>query len=252
LQDGNKYVTSDIRVDKKSDLALVKIDTNGAKLPFCELGESQHMEVGDRVLAFGAPFGLRGSVTQGIISAKGRNGLNMNMYEDFLQTDAAINAGSSGGPLVNLEGKVIGINAAIKSRSGGFDGVGLAISSQLARGVKEALLKHGKVRRGYLGAQVLDVDAAAAKKLGLAKTEGAVVSLVFKNTPAAKAGLSVEDVIVKVEGTVVLDSRHMQELIMQLPPGKTASLEILRGGTVQELTVTLEEQPETFGKPAPK
>jgi serine protease Do len=252
MLDGSKYVTSDIRTDKKTDLAIVKIDAKGKKLPYLEFGDSDQMEAGDRVLALGAPFGLRGSVTQGIISARGRNGLNMNVYEDFLQTDAAINAGSSGGPLVNLEGRVIGINAAIKSRSGGFSGVGLAVSSNLARGVKDALLKQGKVKRGYLGAQVLDLEPDLAKKLGLTKAHGAVVSVVFKNTPAAKAGLQPGDVILKVVDKTVFDGRHMQELIMNLPLDKAATLEILRDGKQESVTVTIVEQPESFGKAAPQ
>ena len=136
LQDGRTTFTSkDIHGDRKTDLAIVRIDPKGKKLPSLELGDSATMEIGDRVLAIGAPFGLTGTVTAGIVSAKGRNGLNVNMYEDFLQTDAAINPGNSGGPLVNLEGKVIGINAAIRSRTGGFQGVGLAIPSNMAKNV---------------------------------------------------------------------------------------------------------------------
>src|SRR5206468_8280935 len=126
--------------------------------PVLELGDSEVMEIGDRVLAVGAPFGLTGSVTHGIVSAKGRSGLAMNMYEDFLQTDAAINPGNSGGPLVSLEGKVVGINAAIKSKSGGFQGVGLAVASNLAKHVVPDLRTHGAVKRGYLGAQIHELD----------------------------------------------------------------------------------------------
>src|SRR5262249_5833848 len=129
LNDGRKFVTKDIKADPKTDLAVVRIESKDP-LPFLELGDSDAMEMGDRVLAFGAPFGLTGSVTSGIVSAKSR-ALRINQYEDFLQTDAAINPGNSGGPLVNLEGKVIGINSAIKSRSGGFQGVGLAIASNM-------------------------------------------------------------------------------------------------------------------------
>src|SRR5471030_1513870 len=134
------------------------------------------MEIGDRVLAVGAPFGLAGSVTQGIVSAKGRNGLNMNMYEHFLQTDAAINPGNSGGPLVNLEGKVVGINAAIKSKSGGFQGVGLAVASNLAKNVVPALRDTGTVQRGYLGIQVRELTPEVAARLGVPKDGGVVVA----------------------------------------------------------------------------
>src|SRR5262249_14352119 len=141
--------------------------TTKEPLPALELGDSSSMEIGDRVLAVGAPFGLTGSVTAGIVSAKGRNRLNMNMYEDFLQTDAAINPGNSGGPLVNMEGKVIGINSAIKSRSGGFQGVGLAIASNMAKSVMTQLLKDGMVHRGYLGVQIKDLTPEVATRLGL-------------------------------------------------------------------------------------
>src|SRR4029078_2806708 len=127
------------------------------------------MEIGDRVLAVGAPFGLTGTVTHGIISAKGRNGLKMNMYEDFLQTDAPINPGNSGGPLVSLDGKVIGINAAIKSRSGGFQGIGLAVSSNLAKNIVHSLRTTGVVQRGYLGVKVRNLQPEVAERLGIAK-----------------------------------------------------------------------------------
>src|SRR5262249_38632088 len=150
-----KFTSKDIHGDPKTDLAIVRIE-DAKPLPYLELGDSGAMEIGDRVLAVGAPFGLTGSVTAGIISAKGRN-LNLNAYEDFLQTDAAINPGNSGGPLVNLEGKVIGITSAIKSRNGGFQGVGLAIPSDMARNIMHQLLKDGVVRRGYLGVQIKDL-----------------------------------------------------------------------------------------------
>jgi serine protease Do len=132
LQDGRKFTSKDIRRDPKADLAIIKLETK-EPLPFLEFGDSSAMEVGDRVLAVGAPFGLIGSVTSGIVSGKSRNNLNLNLYEDFIQTDAAVNPGNSGGPLINMEGRVIGLTAAIKTRSGGFQGVGLAVSSKLAK-----------------------------------------------------------------------------------------------------------------------
>ena len=152
LLDGRNFISKNIRTDRKTDLAVILLEPKDKlDLPVLEMGDSEQMEIGDRVLAVGAPFGLSGSVTHGIISAKGRSGLAMNMYEDFLQTDAAINPGNSGGPLVNLEGKVVGINAAIKSRTGGFSGIGLAVASNLARTVIKGLVTDGVVRRGYLG-----------------------------------------------------------------------------------------------------
>src|SRR5438309_2148302 len=172
LHDGRKFVSKDIKTDEKTDLAIVRLDTKGASLPYLELGDSSAMEIGDRVLAVGAPFGLTGTVTSGIISAKGRYGLGLNKYEDFLQTDAAINPGNSGGPLVNLDGKVIGVNSAIKSRSGGFQGVGLAISSNMAKNVMEQLLKHGTVHRGFLGIQMQELDPDVASRLGVPSDKG--------------------------------------------------------------------------------
>ena len=150
LHDGRKFTTTDIRRDPRSDVALVKLDVKEA-LPFLEFGDSDAMEVGDRVLAIGAPFGLLGSVSSGIVSAKSRNNLKLNLFEDFIQTDAAMNPGNSGGPLVNMDGKVIGLTAAIKTRTGGFQGVGLAVSSNLAKKVGDDLLKNGGVKRAYIG-----------------------------------------------------------------------------------------------------
>jgi serine protease Do len=255
LRDGRKFTSKTIKTDPKTDLAIIKLDAKAA-LPYLEFGDSSAMEIGDRVLAVGAPFGLTGSVTHGIISAKGRS-LHMNMYEDFLQTDAAINPGNSGGPLVNLEGKVIGIDAAIKSRSGGFQGVGMAIASNLAQNVMEQLLKNGVVRRGYLGVQIKDVaDADVAARLGMAKDQvGVLVSRVFPDTPGAKAGLKNGDVILKLAGKPVPDGKELQGIVARLPVGKPAEVAILRDGQPKSLNVTIEEQPQDYGTvqaPAPR
>ena len=162
LHDGRKFTSKDIRRDPKTDIAVIRLESK-EPLPSVEFGDSDAMAVGDRVLAVGAPFGLTGSVTQGIVSGKSRN-LNLNPFEDFLQTDAAVNPGNSGGPLVNMEGKVIGLTAAIKTRSGGFQGVGLAVSSKLAKSVAQDLIKNGFVRRAYLGVNVVDLDDATAAR----------------------------------------------------------------------------------------
>jgi serine protease Do len=247
LRDGRKFTSKDIKSDPKTDLAIVKIDAKGP-LPYLELGDSSAMEIGDRVLAVGAPFGLTGTVTQGIISAKGRS-LHMNMYEDFLQTDAAINPGNSGGPLVNLEGKVIGINAAIKSRSGGFQGIGLAVASNMAKNVMEQLLKDGVVRRGYLGVQIKDiVDPELAGRLGLKEGEnGVLVTRVFEKTPGARAGLKDGDVIQSLGGKGVKDGHELQTVVAGLPLGKPVEVSVLRDGQRQKLSVTIEEQPRDYG-----
>jgi serine protease Do len=218
-------------------------------LPFLELGDSDQMEIGDRVLAIGAPFGLTGSVTHGIISGKGRNGLSMNMYEDFLQTDAAINPGNSGGPLVNLEGKVVGINSAIKTQSGGFQGVGLAIASNLVKTVKDQLLKDGTVHRGYLGVQIKDiVDRDLAARLGLKDDQhGVLVTQVFDKAPAGKGGVKDGDVVVSIAGKTIKDGRDMQRVVATLPLGKPVDVGLIRDGKPLTVKVTIEEQPQEFG-----
>jgi serine protease Do len=247
LRDGSKYVSKDIHGDRKTDLAIVRIDPKGKSLPYLELGDSDGMQIGDRVLAVGAPFGLTGSVTSGIVSAKGRNGLNMNMYEDFLQTDAAINPGNSGGPLVNLEGKVIGINAAIKTRNGGFQGVGLAVASNLAKAVMKSLEKDGVVHRGYLGIQIKDLTKEVAKRLGLQHKYGVIVGNVFKGSPAAKAGIKSGDIITSLNGKPVKEGRMLQTVVASLPLKKAVPVTVVRDGQTRKLEVTIEEQPETFG-----
>jgi serine protease Do len=252
LKDGRKFTSKDIKTDAKSDLAIVRLKVLGdsGNLPFLQLGDSDRMEIGDRVLAVGAPFGLTGSVTAGIISGKGRS-LRLNMYEDFLQTDAAINPGNSGGPLISLDGKVIGINAAIKSRTGGFQGVGLAVSSNLAQDVMKKLLKDGVVKRGYLGVQIQDVsDDALAEKLGLPKGQrGVVVTRTFKGAPAAKAGIKEGDVITAIGDHNITDGREVQRAVADLPLDKPVKFRIIRDGQARVAEVVIEEQPEEPGAP---
>jgi serine protease Do len=246
LSDGSKVKTRDILTDSKTDVALVRIEPPG-KLAALPLGDSDAMEIGDRVLAIGAPFGLTGSVTHGIISSKGR-ALHMNMYEDYVQTDAAVNPGNSGGPLVNLSGEVIGINSVIKSKDGGFQGVGLAISSNLARRIMGRLLRDGVVRRGYLGVQVGDIeDPAVARRVGVPEKGGVLVRQVFPNTPGQKGGLRKGDVITAIAGKPIGSTLKMQSVVADLPPGKATTVTVLRDGRAQTLRVTIEEQPGDFG-----
>jgi serine protease Do len=247
--DGRKFSSKNIRSDRRTDLAVILLDAKDAKFPVLEFGDSEAMEIGDRVLAVGAPFGLAGSVTHGIISGKGRSGLKMNMYEDFLQTDAAINPGNSGGPLVNLEGKVVGINAAIKSKSGGFQGVGLATSSNLAKTVVPALRTTGIVKRGYLGAHIRELDADTAAKLGLAKTGGVVMAEVFDKTPASKAGLKPGDVLTAVAGKAIKNGDALQRIVAGLPIDQAVDVDLLRNGQPMLVTVAIEEQPAEYGVP---
>jgi serine protease Do len=248
LKDGRKFVSRDIKGDKKTDIAIVRIEAKDqGPLPYLELGDSDAMEIGDRVLAVGAPFGLTGTVTHGIVSAKGRNGLQMNMYEDFIQTDAAINPGNSGGPLINMEGKVIGINSAIKTRSGGFQGIGLAVASNLARNIVQSLLKDGLVHRGFLGIQISDLSPEVASRLGLKKDTGVVVGEVFEGSPAAKAGLLAGDIITNIGGKAVKDGRELQTIVAGLPLKKPVDITVLRDGKTRVLPVTILEQPGDFG-----
>jgi len=247
LTDGRKFAAREVKVDPKTDLALIKIEAK-EDLPYLAFGDSDKMEIGDRVLAAGAPFGLSGSVSQGIISGKGRS-LKMNMYEDFLQTDAAINPGNSGGPLVSMEGKLIGINAAIKSRSGGWQGVGLAVSGNLVKQIVEQLQKDGTVKRGYLGVQAKDVsDNELLARLGLKEGEGGVlVSAVFEGTPADKAGIKEGDLLTHLGDKPVRDSRELQRVVLSLPLNKESEVKLMRDGKATTLKVTIEEQPEKFG-----
>jgi serine protease Do len=247
LADGRRLPSRDVRSDPRTDVAVIRVEAGGP-LPALEWGDSSAMEIGDRVLAVGAPFGLAGSVTAGIVSGKGRS-LRVNQYEDFLQTDAAINPGNSGGPLVNLEGKVVGITSAIKSRSGGFQGVGLAISSNLARGVARQLYETGAVKRGFLGAQVQDVDRPeVAAKLGL-RDGGVVVTHVYDGGPAAKAGLKPGDVLVAVGRRGVRDSRDLQAVILEQELDKPVEALVWRDGQAVAMAVTITEQPADFVPP---
>jgi serine protease Do len=247
-KDGRRFLSTDIKRDPKNDLAIVRIKAN-APLPYLRWGDSDAMEIGDRVLAFGAPFGLAGSVTSGIISAQGRSGLSQNnaVYEDYLQTDAAINPGNSGGPLVNLAGEVVGINTAIKSRSGGFQGVGLAIASNVAKPIVDQLITNGTVHRGYLGVQVRPIQPEVAEKLGLPQDEGVEVTKVFPNSPASHAGIKALDVITSISGKKVKTGRELQHSVASLPLRKPVDLTILRDGKTSTISVTIEEQPTNYG-----
>jgi serine protease Do len=244
LHDGRKFTSRDIKRDPRSDLAIIRITAPSA-LPFLKLGDSDAMEVGDRVLAIGSPLGMTGTVTSGIISAKGRD-LHSNMYEDFLQTDAAINPGNSGGPLVNLAGEVVGVNSAIKSSTGGFQGIGLAIASNLVKNVEDQLQKSGSVVRGYMGVQVGPLNADVSGRLGLKDKSGVVVAKVMPNSPAQKSGLEEGDILTDVNGQAVKDPRSLQRTVAGLTIGKKVELVVLRDGQRKTLTMTVENQPDSF------
>jgi len=254
LHDGRSFVAKEVRGDSRTDLAVLILDTKAGPFPYLELGDSEAMEIGDRVLAVGAPFGLAGTVTHGIVSAKGRN-INLNMYEDFIQTDAPINPGNSGGPLISLDGKVVGINAAIKTKSGGSQGVGLAVASNLAKDVVEKLRTVGHVKRGYLGVQIRELADDVAERLGVPKNHGVVIGDVFENTPAAKGGLQAGDILTAIAGKSLKDGRALQSMVATLPVDKATDFTVYRDGKTLTLPVVIEEQPKEFGvagAPAPR
>jgi serine protease Do len=247
-QDGRKFVASDVWTDPKSDIAVVKIaDASG--LTAATLGDSDQTEIGDWVLALGQPFGLESTVTAGIISAKHR-GIGITDRENFLQTDAAINPGNSGGPLVNLRGEVVGINTAIHSRSGGSNGIGFAIPSNLARWVSDQLASTGTVKRAYLGVGIQPVTGDLAGALSIPPRTGVVVTDVYPDTPAAAAGMQSGDVIVSFNGGAIATPQALQLAVERSPIGKTLKIEIAREGKRMELVYTGTESPADFGPTA--
>ncbi len=241
--DKKEYPAKVIGRDALTDLAVLKI--TAPNLPAITFGDSDRVEVGDVVLAMGNPFGVGQTVTMGIISAVKRSGFGIEGYEDFLQTDAAINPGNSGGALVDAEGRLIGINTAILSRSGGYQGVGFAVPANLARNIMEQLIKAGKVVRGYLGVSIQDLTPELAQQFKLPpNTTGALVGEVTPDSPAAKAGLKSGDVITAINGQLVKDSQSLQMLISNMRPGTKVQITVLRDGKQQTFTPTLGELPQ--------
>jgi serine protease Do len=240
LQDGRELEAKVVGRDPKTDLAVLKVEAGD--LPFVTLADTDRIEVGDVVLAIGNPFGIGQTVTMGIISATGRATLGLD-YEDFIQTDAAINPGNSGGALVDTQGRLVGINTAILSRSGGNQGIGFAIPANLAHSVMDSLIKDGKVTRGYLGVMIQDVTPALAKQFQLKDDQGALVGDVVPKGPADRAGLRAGDVIVNFNGKPVQDSRRLKFDVAATAPGKTVPVQVLRDGSRKTLQVTVRELP---------
>ena len=241
--DGSKLkVTKILGHDPKTDLALLKVEPK-KPLKHVSFGDSSVMRVGDWVMAIGNPFGLGGSVTVGIISATKRD-INAGPYDDFLQTDAAINRGNSGGPLFNMEGKVIGVNTAIISPTGGSIGIGFAVPSNTAVKVLDQLKEYGETRRGWLGVHVQNVTDEIAASLGLPAPTGALVADVSPDGPAAAAGIEPSDVILKFDGQSIGNMRDLPRAVVGTPIGKEVAVELMRGGKPMELTVTIGRLPE--------
>src|SRR5712692_7845598 len=242
LQDNSKYTARIIGRDPRTDIAVLKIKAD-KPLPYVPFGDSSAAQVGDWVIAVGNPFGLGGSVTTGIISARGRD-IHSGQFDDFLQIDAPINRGNSGGPTFNLSGEVIGINTAIYSPNGGSVGIGFAVPSNVAKTVVAQLQAHGKVTRGWLGVQIQEVTPAIAASLGLPDEHGALVAVVTTGSPGAQTGLKTGDVILSFNGTPVKELRDLPRMVGQLAPGSKASLGVWRDGKASDLKVTLGEAPE--------
>ena len=259
LNDGTKLKAERIGTDPKTDLAVVRIKAD--HLTYARFGDSDQMQVGDWVLAFGSPFGFSQTMTQGIISAKGRHvpiiaqhdpTLQGLTYENFLQTDAAINPGNSGGPLVNLKGEVVGINAAIASSTGAYNGIGFSIPSNDAQYIMKSLITHGKVVRGYLGISIEDINHPAPQQQALAEslrkegaTKGILVGEVAASGPAANSGIQAGDVITAVEGRPVTTVDDLRNQIARTAPDTALKLSIFRDGKTQDLKVSVGTQPET-------
>lgn len=248
LADGRRATAKVVGTDPDTDLAVLK--TNLGSLPVIRFGKPSEMRVGDTVLAIGNPFGVGLTVTQGIVSAVGRNQLNINTFENFIQTDAAINPGNSGGALVDANGDLIGINTAIYSRGGGSIGLGFAISADMAKQVMESLIRAGRVSRGFIGVELQDVNREIAETFKLPKTEGSIVAAVQNGGPADRAGLKAGDVVVAVNETPSRNTAELLALVAALQPGQKAALQIFRNGRPQIYEVTVTERPAPV-RPAP-
>lgn len=241
LRDGREALAEVVGTDPESDLAVLKIDLDN--LPVIELANSENAEVGDIVLAIGNPFGVGQTVTMGIISAKGRNHLGLSAYEDFIQTDAAINPGNSGGALINAKGALLGINTAIFSRSGGSQGIGFAIPTNLAREILNEIIVHGRVIRGWLGVEVQEITSDLASSFGLNAAQGVVIADVTQGGPGDRAGLRPGDVLLAIDGKPIIDPRVAMADITDVEPGSRLPVKVLRDGEMFTVEIEVGERP---------
>ncbi|MBV6518832.1 MAG: serine protease [Candidatus Brocadia sp.] len=241
LGDKREFDGKVVGTDPQTDIAVVKID--GKNLPSAKLGDSDTIRAGQWAIAIGNPFGLSQTVSIGVISATGRANVGVAAYEDMIQTDAAINPGNSGGPLVNIKGEIIGINTAIFTRSGGYQGIGFAIPINMVKIIMKDLVEKGKVTRGWLGVVIQDIDPALAKSFNVTVTEGVLVSDIQDNSPAKEAGFERGDIVVEYDGKPIRDVNHLRNTVAQTEISKKVKVKVLRDGKEKELTVKIGEQP---------
>jgi serine protease DegQ len=241
LADGRKAAASVVGTDPETDLAVIRIKARN--LPVIVLGDPDGARVGDVVLAIGNPFGVGQTVTLGIISALGRNNLHINHFENFIQTDAAINFGNSGGALVDTRGNLLGINSAIYSQTGGSVGIGFAIPVSTAKNVLDSIIQHGQVVRGWIGVESQDITPELSDSFGLGRDHGAIIAGVVRGGPADRAGMRPGDILLSVQGKKVTSTSDMMNFIAALPPGGTARLTVMRKDRQTTLDVTVGRRP---------
>jgi serine protease DegQ len=246
LADGRKAPAKVVGTDPETDLAVIRIDAKN--LPVIVLGHAEQARVGDVVLAIGNPFGVGQTVTMGIISALGRNNLHINHFENFIQTDAAINFGNSGGALIDTNGNLLGINSAIYSQTGGSVGIGFAIPVSTAKTVLEAIIKEGAVVRGWIGIETQDITPELAESFGLARDKGAIIAGVVRNGPADRAGIRPGDILLTVAGKPVASTAETLNLIAQLPPGQKATMTVMRKNREAAIDVNVARRPRAVAE----
>ena len=242
LADGRKMSAKVVGTDPETDLALIKIEAEN--LPAITFSNSEKLNVGDVVLAIGNPFGVGQTVTQGIVSALGRNHLGINTFENFIQTDASINPGNSGGALIDTNGNLVGINSAIYSRSGGSMGIGFAIPATLASKIMDQIVAGGDVTRGWIGIEAQDLTPELADSFKLNLAEGALVSNVLPNSPASNAGLQAGDVLISIQGHQIRDTGSMLNIIADLAPNQNATVKIFRNEATKDINILIGKRPK--------
>lgn len=246
IADGRKLPAKIVGTDPESDLALLKVEAEN--LPSITFASTENLDVGDIVLAIGNPFGVGQTITQGIVSALGRNHLGINTYENFIQTDASINPGNSGGALINTAGDLVGINSAIYSRNGGSMGIGFAIPASIARQVMEQIAKEGSVTRGWVGVEAQNLTPELVDSFSLPNASGALIAGILPNSPAAQSGLKAGDILLAINGRPVVNSAAMLNLIAVLEPRKNAALTIARAGKEMEINILIGKRPLPIAK----